>query len=430
LLYFLLTISLLLGESALEVQLTRVDESTVDAVVHRWDRSSVEVQVAGQPVETLPLGDVLRIDLQHRGQPPAAPPPVEVQLTDGTRLAAEQFTTAAQRCTIEGTALRRPGTDRPVLEPPLDVVRSVRLQPLSADRPALQTQWREILATEAAADLIVIRKPDTERLTFVEGALGEVRRDRVQFLLDGQTLDVDRQRVFGLVYFRSSGDRHAASSAPLVTATGARLPVQSVWLEGDTLRLGSELLGETQVPLAAVRSVDYSRDRLQYLSDLEPVRAEWTPLAGAAPAGRLFASVARDRGFYDAELAVESPPASLAPEETTSAGLGARVVYPKGLAIRSRTELVYRVPGGFEWFRATAAIDPETQATGQVELTVRGDGRRLWSGTITGTSAPQELECPVDGVRELTILVDYGSTGGIDIGIGDNLHLAAARFTK
>ncbi len=113
-----------------------------------------------------------------------------------------------------------------------------------------------------------------------------------------------------------------------------------------------------------------------------------------------------------------------------SSGLSRRVTFAKGLAIRSRTEVVYRVPRGFSAFRATVGIDPNTSAMGAVVFSVLGDGKPLFRQSIVGGDAPVGVDCSVDGVKELTLVVDCGPGAPLAEGLGDNLHLGGARFTK
>jgi hypothetical protein len=200
--------------------------------------------------------------------------------------------------------------------------------------------------------------------------------------------------------------------------------------ETDAIVIESSLLGEIRMTPSQLKSVDYSAAQVLYLSDLEPVRAKWTPAPGAASLAPLFGTVAGDRSFYSARLELEYPATSLDPEEATSAGIPRRVAFRKGLAIRSRMELTYRVPLGYPRLRAPAGIAPRSRWVGEVDLQVLGDGQELWRQTIDGREPPVEMQCDVNGVRELTIIVGFWSTNGIDVGSGDILHLCNARITK
>ena len=98
----------------------------------------------------------------------------------------------------------------------------------------------------------------------------------------------------------------------------------------------------------------------------------------------------------------------------------------RGLALRSRTRLVFRLPGKFNRLRAVAGIDDADQEHGHVRLSIEGDGRVLFDGAIAGGQPPQELDIDLSGVKRLTILVDYGEQGDV----GDFLDLCDARILK
>jgi hypothetical protein len=100
--------------------------------------------------------------------------------------------------------------------------------------------------------------------------------------------------------------------------------------------------------------------------------------------------------------------------------------YPRGIAVRSRSELVYRIPEGMSRFLLTAGIDPATAAQGHVTLEIRGDDQVLWEGTIDGREPPVEIDVELGAARRLQLVVDYGE----NLDYGDRLHLIEARFTK
>ena len=101
--------------------------------------------------------------------------------------------------------------------------------------------------------------------------------------------------------------------------------------------------------------------------------------------------------------------------------------FSKGLAVHSRTLLIYRLPGDYTRFIATAGIDPRVRDGGNVRLQISGDGKILFDGAVTGKDPePLELDVDITGVHRLRILVDYGD----QTDIADYLHLCNAKVTK
>jgi len=100
--------------------------------------------------------------------------------------------------------------------------------------------------------------------------------------------------------------------------------------------------------------------------------------------------------------------------------------YRRGLALHSRSELDYRLPGEFSRLLAVAGIDDRVRPGGNVRLVIRGDGRVLFDETIRGADEPRPLEIDIAGVKRLQIVVDYGE----DLDVGDHLDLCEARMVK
>ena len=62
-----------------------------------------------------------------------------------------------------------------------------------------------------------------------------------------------------------------------------------------------------------------------------------------------------------------------------------------------------------------------------VQLVISGDGKILFDGEIKGREPPRPLDLDVVGVRDLEILVDFGS----DVSdIGDHLDLVDAKLIR
>ena len=96
------------------------------------------------------------------------------------------------------------------------------------------------------------------------------------------------------------------------------------------------------------------------------------------------------------------------------------------MAVSSRTRLVYKLAGLVNRLLATAGIDDAVRDLGSVELTIRGDGRKLYEGKVTGHDKPVDLELDVADVKKLEIVVDFAD----GLGAGNYLDLCDARIVK
>jgi hypothetical protein len=296
----------------------------------------------------------------------------------------------------------------------------VRLQPLS---PAAADHWREIRHLDLTGDVLVLLKRDGKSLDYIEGVLGDVLPEKIEFKLDGEPLRINPAQVAGFLYFRSTDDAGAEPLCVVQGRSGLRAAVVRARLADRLLRLTTASGAKFAWPLHDIHSADYSAGKLQYLSDMQPLSQRWTPLVGLPAGATLAAEYGQPRfnhSAYGGPLAVRlgDPPHTSTAAQTRS--------FRKGLALRSRTEIVYRVPAGFRRFAATAGIDPATSGSGNVRLEVYGDDRLLWEDDIAGQAPPTAIELDVAGLKRLKIVVDYGR----NLDSGDWLNLCDARIVK
>lgn len=340
-------------------------------------------------------------------------------LREGSQLAAVGFTASQgqARVTLAGGY---------TVSLPTRAIRSVRFQ---TQTPELAEQWRQIVASTASSDLLVLRKsstrtveqPDAEPMTVMqqsldqhEGTIHGVTDEVVQFEVEGQMVNVRREKLEGLVFYSRPGPPPPPAVCRLIDTAG------SVWLLREAQWEGGQFLGRTvgdvalTLPERAVSRLDFSAGNVVWLSDLEPegglpgVAVSLQPARMAFPFSRLFAVRTRPPGAESFFLA------------------GQR--YERGLWLHSPLKLVYRVPEGFHWFRALAGIDDSVLAPGQFDLVLLGDGRELFRQPLGGDLSRQPLPIALDvrGLGRLTIVLEPAA--GQDL--GDQLDLVEARFTK
>lgn len=326
-------------------------------------------------------------------------PGTVIDLVDGSTIAAADYSVR------EGRARITVGNGENLELPAEDVV-AVRLQPESS---ATAEAWAKIREQDRNTDLLVVRKDEV--LDYHRGTIREIDESTVKFQLEGEVLAVKRPKVFGLVYYHPRGRELPDSLCHIADTSGSSWTVQSLSLQGDTLRWTTLLGLELSRPLASVARIDFSQGKVVHLSDIEPETVRWTPYLGTVQ-----------------QLAVRSE--LYAPRKDTNLKggpleLGGKI-YGKGLALHSRTELVYRLPSGFRRFKAMVGIDDGVRPRGNVLLVVRGDDRVLAESILTGADPPKPLDLDISGVRRLVLLVDFGD----DLDVADHLDLCDARIVK
>ena len=176
-------------------------------------------------------------------------------------------------------------------------------------------------------------------------------------------------------------------------------------------------------PLDDVHFADFSAGKVVFLSDLEPASEQRTPLVGLPASALLAANYGRprrDQSPYGGPLTLWFPGGD------SLASAGHTQTFGKGLALRSRTEQVYRLPRGFTRLVGVAGIEPATSGDGSTRLIITGDERPLVDAEITGNQSPLPIELNIAGVKRLKIVVDYGQ----NLDTGDWLNLCDVRIVK
>lgn len=347
--------------------------------------------------QALATKDLLGVSIRQ-GTKELARPQVWVDLVDGGRLVGLEYTSEKE----EGLVKLLDGRD---VKLAIKAVAAVRIK---EQNDKIAQQWQGILGEKHTSDVIVIRRE--EAIDFMPGVLGEVSTERVQFTVDGELINVKRPRVEGFQYFHAKTLNLPAAVCQVLLADGSRLPAAKLSLAGEELKVVTLGGLELVQPLAAVKELDFSLGKLRYLSDLEwdsIVRQDYLAATSLKP----------DRFYEPRKDASFLGPLRLGNK-----------TYAKGLAVKSYTKLVYRLPGKYSRLVGLAGINAQMAPGGHVRLKIIGDQQAdpLWDGTIAGGDAPHELSIDLTGVRRLIIEVDFGENGDS----GDHLNLCDLRIIQ
>lgn len=246
-------------------------------------------------------------------------------------------------------------------------------------------RWRRELASPGESDQVLVRARDAA-LTTVAGSVQALREGKLAMLYEGQSRNIDRTRVVGIVF--------AAHPAPAAARTpfqrfhfvdGQRLSGTWVAIAGDRFELLTAWDARWEIPAGSLREITAHNGRMVYLSDLEPASVEQVPYFGRVRELR------RDQSLSGGPLRVGDS------------------TFAKGLAVHSKTVLSYAIDGAFAQFRATLGFDPAAGRQGRVACRVLGDGRELFADADLRADEPAAvLDLPVAGVGTLVLEVDFG----------------------
>ncbi|HQX49445.1 MAG TPA: NPCBM/NEW2 domain-containing protein [Planctomycetaceae bacterium] len=393
-----------------DAKIAMLDGQTHHGSLISISTSDVELTENSAAVK-LPLDEVMTIEFPAAASVPSA----ELQtlfFADGSQVHATSFLRSAKSATAQTALFGH-------LETGVEEIHAVRLQ---ADDPLYAQQWNTFLKRESGKDSLVVAKRDGSGLDFLAGIVNTVGADKIDFLLDGESIPVPAQRVYGIVFGRPAGaktiDSGPGTAVRVTSAAGDLVAARTITLAGDQLQLQSSWGQQISVPVSQLRSIDLSAGRIQFLSDMPALSERFD---GVDPENSLFA------GLIDREqqALLFGPQRNMTIERQSKLRLRGRE-FTKGLCIHSRTEMKWSLEQRFSAIECVIGVDDEVAFNGThaVAVKITGDETVLFEKLIATTDDPVPVRFPLDGVSTLTILVDFGDNSSVC----DWLDIADARL--
>ena len=332
---------------------------------------------------------------------------VWIELVDTSVLAAGQFAIdkRAARAMLAGKVADLAKRD----------IQSVRFHSQDGDVAKL---WKKFRQRDVVADQIVIRVGD-HKIDAIEGVVRRVDDKVVTFELDGDEVPVPLAKVYGIIYYQIKGRKLGEPQGTIHLVDGSRVVAQEFKLHKGRIQIATTAGVRFDWPWDRIEQFEFSSSDAIYLSDLQAESSKWTPfLSSNKPSPELEEMFApsRDQAIFGGKLRLPSA-------KSTN---GKYAEYDKGLALHSRTQIIYRLPTGFKSFQAIVGIDSRLRPAGNVRLTILADKKQLYDEKISGADAPIELNLDIRGAARLSILVDFGE----DLDVADHLNLCQARIAK
>lgn len=314
-----------------------------------------------------------------------------VELSDGTQFQAKQYTAADGTSTIETT-----GGMSVTL--PSSKVAALRL---GRETETLLKEWEELKEKKTASDLLVIQKE--EALDYLEGVIGAIDEERINFAIPGREIKANREKVYGIFFYQRAGRQLPESICQVVDVDGSRYEVRELKLTDQGLAITTPSGAEFTRKLSGISSLDYTRGKIVYLSDLKPLNLKETPFYDIMPASTRF-----DTNLEGGKLKIGSQE------------------FEKGLALHSRTEVEYYLGGKYRTLKAVVGIDELVGNQGHAELIISSERGQHFATQLTGSEAPRPIDIDVSQVQRLRILVDFGK----DRDVADHVNLCDAKVIK
>lgn len=379
-------------------QIGTISELTSDRLVLETSDGSVEVPIAD-------LAQV-RVGKNESSTPADATGSLQVEFVDGSVFLVESVTADGEITTC------RLDADSPITVP-MKVLRSIRFASGADARETDDEQWQEILAKAGASDLLVIRR--SEALDYVAGALHDITDEACRFELAGEVMPVPRERVFGIIFHKGTLDV-AEPLCEYKLPDGSRWSIQSIESSTNNKFTATTAANVTvDLPWLDGAILDFAGERIVALCDITPERWTWTP---RIPLAGLVAGTDENPALH-----FLGP----SPEGTTAAIRLGEQTFDTAIAMRAKTEAVYRTAGEYERIRATAGMDEHASGSSHAVLVIQGDNRVLLEQAFTPDQAPVEIDLDITNVQRLTIRVEFGEGMGL---LGDWIYLCNARLMK
>ena len=360
--------------------------------------------------KTLTANDIVSI---RRANVKLPPMPAETQLilANGDRVPLDDRNPAnAPRLDGEKLFFRHPDLDdgKEVSVPLAAVSVLWRTTP---DNVVHADQLRRQLANGTRSrDRVLLRNGDV-----LDGLFNALDAKHVEFEQDRKPIEIKLDKVAAVALSTDGVDRLKPKGVYArlvlkgdVSSNGTRLTLASANSDGTTLE-GKTMFGATvRVPLARVVALYLFQGAAVYLSELKPAKFEYTP--------------------YLSDGGVTWPLAVDAAVTGSDLRLGGSV-YDLGLGMHSRSSATYNLEGKYRRFEALVGLDDDTGRDGSVRIRVLGDGKPLAlgkDGEVDAKQGPLAVNLRIEGVKELTLEVDFGKRGDVQ----GHVNWAEARVVK
>jgi len=374
---------------------TITGESFTGRLIRIADAAAEFVTVSG--TRKLPARDLWQIRLTDSADPMEVPGQKVVVLTGPAAgvLAAQELSLQADKLSVESKLLGAVTID-------VTAVAAIYLPRQDQKPRACQKTMQDMELPNVKKDYLLARNPKGNWVP-VPGVLKGIASGKVTFEFSGEdrTVDLSSVQAIRLAAVPTAGP---APAGQLVGKDGSTVPFGSISLAGARVSIAAAGLKAQPADLAAVADIRFRSERCVYLSELAPAKVTQVGLFDVAFAFR------RDRSSAGTPIQLDGR------------------TYTRGIGLHSRCELSYDLGGKFLSFAALAGIDAAGGSRGNATLSLLGDGKPLIQPVkLTGSGKPVSLRCSLAGLKEFTLLVDFGDDG---IDVGDHVSLADARLVK
>jgi len=320
-----------------------------------------------------PLAQVLKIDFTNPAVPPVKLPEQysDVELTDGSLFHCKEFSVKDKQVELKTLA----GQD---IKLPLSAIASILMD---AGNEKYRKDWTERLSKKRRRDVVAILNDGA--INPVEGTLGTAGADgkTIEFqTASGKKRDLLLANLHGLIFQRELDPQAPPVLCKLSDTYHDLIMVSAAARTPAGLTVTTPAGAQVEVALELVSLLDYTLDKVAFLSRLKPVKVVQTSNFDFIDTYR------ENKNLDNGPLRVYG--------ET----------YALGLALHAHTELEYDLKGDYREFHALAGIDQSVGGVGGpvvlvIEGVIDGQTKELYKRTFTRKDSKE----PKDGIINLNI---------------------------
>ncbi len=345
-----------------------------------------------------PLTQILLLDFPQEGKPAPVEKYHDVELTDGSVIHCANIAIKGKRVTLVTVG----GS---TFDVPLVRVSNLLM---NAQDAKSRKEWTAQLGQKRSSDILAILNKGV--LNALEVTLGDVSDDgkKISFRLGDSALSRDLDKVHGLIWEHAPDPAMPIATCKLIDVYGSTVMAVELGVKGSEIAVTTPLGVKLTFPFKMVAKIDYNKDKLKYLSDLDPIKLE----DAGTVAGEWVRGIQKDR-------IIETP---------GGLRLGGNS-YPKGLFIPANADITYDLRGDYRELKMVAGVDTSIGGqAGPVTLTIECDGREREKLTFNRKDKEpyKALTVNIKDVQKLRLIVSAGK----DAVYGRHLTLADAKVTK
>ncbi len=296
--------------------------------------------------------------------------PATVHLTSGGRVFADECVFTGETVNLQNSLIGS--------RIPLEAWRGTVWQ----DHPLV----RETLARPLTDKDQLVVDNDGEWVV-ISGIIESLDAEKIQINFEGRSRSVARSKVAAVVLAELTKPAVVDLQVVLQATDGSVLIGElETWENQEvTLKIGGKPLRITE---SFVSRLDVRSQRWTYVSELEPIAAEVSPVFAPPREWRRDLSVLGN----PLRLMVNGQPQT----------------FRRGLGVATYSRLVFDNSGSYQELTGWVGIDAETSGRGACDIEIRGDGVPLFQTAVRGDQPAVRLQVSIAGYQKIELIAQPG----------------------